>query len=356
MTQAAQLAQYGANNVGLSFKNRIINGDMSISQRGTSFSSPSSYTLDRWSAAVSTPASCTVTQSSVAPAGFTNSLALTVTTGGTVGSAANFLFQAIEGFNVADLGWGTANAQTVTVSFWVRSSIVGTFSGSLRNDGTGGFRAYPFSYTITTANTWEQKSVTIPGDTSGTWATNNGGGIYLFFDLGSGAARGTAGSWQAGNLIGATGSQTALMTTNGATWYVTGVQLEKGSVATSFDYLPYGTELMLCQRYYEKSYGIDVVPGSFNVASNWNGVGGQAYPRAITEFKVDKRATPTLVIYADSDGTTGNVNIWNNGTVLKVVASNIFITTKFIGPEGDYNITLSTRASMYYNWTVSAEL
>jgi hypothetical protein len=192
----------------------------------------------------------TAQQSSVAPAGFTNSLLITTTSADASLGATQFslLAQRIEGFNIADLGWGTANAQPVTLSFWVRSSLTGTFGGSF---GNGSFnRYYAFSYTINSANTWEQKSITVAGDTTGTWATNNGIGIQVNFGLGVGSTySGAAGSWGSSALFSTTGA-TSVIGTLSATWQVTGVQLEKGSTATSFDYRPYGTELALCQRYY----------------------------------------------------------------------------------------------------------
>jgi hypothetical protein len=272
MTQAAQLAQYGANNVGLSFKNRIINGDMTIDQRnaGASVTITNTvaitYTIDRWWGYGPQASKFSVQQDAGAvtpPVGFTDYLGCTSLSAYSVsGTEAFSIGQTIEGFNIADLGFGTANAQTVTVSFWVRSSLTGTFGGNLRNGS--GTRSYPFSYTITAANTWEQKSVTIAGDTSGSWQTNNTAGLNVGFSLGAGAsASGTAGSWQSGNLLSATGA-TSVVGTNGATFYITGVQLEKGSVATSFDYLPYGTELALCQRYYQQiggsTYGVNFQP------------------------------------------------------------------------------------------------
>jgi len=154
----------------------------------------------------------------------------------------------IEGFNVADLNWGTANAKTVTLSFWVRSSLTGTFGGVLQNSANN--RSYPFTYTISSANTWEYETVTIAGDTTGTWLTTNGVGVWVMLGLGVGSTfSGTAGAWAGSNFISATGA-TSVVGTNGATFYITGVQLEVGSTATSFDYRPYTTELQLCQRYY----------------------------------------------------------------------------------------------------------
>jgi hypothetical protein len=206
--------------------------------------------------------------------------------------------QAIEGFNTADLAWGTANAQTVTVSFWVRSSLTGTFGGNLNN--SAGTRSYLFSYTINSANTWEKKTVTIAGDTTGTWATDNTGGIILRFGLGSGATfSGTANAWQAGNLVQPTGS-VSVVGTNGATFYVTGVQLEVGTQATSFEYRQYQQELALCQRYFYKTNS--TVNGSFSIYSGYSiagGIFGHTY-----FYPVPMRATPTVSVI-------GNFTVFN---------------------------------------------
>jgi hypothetical protein len=232
------------------FKNRIINGAMVIDQRnaGASVTATSfNYTVDRWFADVSVTSKFTVQQNAgsvTPPAGFTNYLGVTSTAATSLGAAEFFLLaQPIEGFNVADLSWGTASAATVTLSFWVRSSLTGTFGGVISN--SAGNRSYPFTYTISTANTFEQKTITIAGDTTGTWATNNGTGIIIYLNLGTGSTySGTAGSWSGNTYFSATGA-TSVVGTSGATFYITGVQLEKGSTATSFDYRPYGTELQL---------------------------------------------------------------------------------------------------------------
>jgi hypothetical protein len=274
---------------GFGFKNRIINGAMMIDQRNagasvTINSASNTYSLDRWvGAGQATDGVFTIQRSTTAPAGFINSLLATVTTSdSSIGSSQYyFIQQAIEGFNVADLGWGSANAQTVTLSFWVRSSLTGTFGGSLRNSSVN--RSYPFSYVISSANTWEQKTVTIAGDTTGTWLTDNGIGVQVAWSLGDGSSRlGTAGSWAGANYTGATG-QTNLIGTSGATFYITGVQLEKGSTATSFDYRPYGTEDMLCKRYYQLISGLTGTTG---------GSGG-TYVYCSVNFPIEMRATPT---------------------------------------------------------------
>jgi hypothetical protein len=248
----------------MGFKNRIINGAMMIDQRNAGASvtpSDGSYLLDRWKYEASQASKFTAQQSSIAPAGFVNSMLFTSSSAYSVGSSDYFLFeQFIEGLNVADLGWGTANAQPITLGFWVRSSLTGTFGGGLANSAYN--RTYIFSYTINAANTWEYKTVTIAGDTSGTWLTTNGKGITVRFSLGTGSTYSTtAGSWGTTIAWNPTGAVN-VVATSGATFYITGVQLEKGSTATSFDYRPYGTELALCQRYYQKSYNIDVVPAT----------------------------------------------------------------------------------------------
>jgi len=239
------------------FKNRIINGAMVISQRnGTSSVTPSggfTYTLDRWQYGADPSGKVSIQQNAgsvTPPVGFTNYLGVTSLSAYTAGSSEQInIEQHIEGFNVADLAWGTANAKAVTLSFQVYSSLTGSFSGSLVNGG--GTRSYPFSFTVSSANTWTSASITIAGDTTGTWATGNTAGVVVFFNLGCGSTfLGTADAWTGSEKHGVTGS-VSVVGTNGATFYITGVQLEKGSTATSFDYRPYGTELILCQRYYQ---------------------------------------------------------------------------------------------------------
>jgi hypothetical protein len=245
----------------MGFKNRIINGAMVIDQRNAGASVTGSttnpFSVDRWQTVSSQNSKFTAQQNAgsvTPPAGFINYLGITSSSAYSVVAADQFrIFQSIEGLNVADLAWGTANAATVTLSFMVYSSLTGTFGGSLANNAYA--RSYPFTYTISTANTWTTISVTIAGDTSGTWLTTNGNGVIVSFGLGVGSTlSGTAGAWATASYISATGA-TSVVGTSGATFYVTGVQLEKGSTATSFDYRPYGTELQLCQRYYQYTGG-----------------------------------------------------------------------------------------------------
>ena len=239
------------------FKNRIINGAMVIDQRNAgasvSVQTTTGYSLDRWVANASANSKYTVQQNAgsvTPPVGYTKYLGVTSSSAYSITSSDYFsIAQKIEGFNATDLGWGTASASSVTLSFWVRSSLTGTFGGAFSNAAFD--RSYPFTYTISAANTWEQKTVTIAGDTSGTWLTTNGTFTQMQFGLGVGSTySGTAGSWTGTGLISATGA-TSVVGTNGATFYITGVQLEKGSTATSFDVRDYGNELRMCQRYFQ---------------------------------------------------------------------------------------------------------
>jgi len=256
MGKTASLANIGTiADSSLGFRNRLINGACVIDQRnaGASVTINTSpiYTIDRWFCGKSgTGNNFTAQRSTTAPAGFTNSLLITAGTGVTpISTDFMFLSQAIEGFNFADLAWGTASASAVSLSFWVRSSLTGTFGVGLRNGAAN--RSYIASYTISAANTWEQKTITIAGDTSGTWATDNTQACGVFFDLGNGSNfSSTAGAWSSANLLGGLTGGVKLAATTGATLNITGVQLEKGSTATSFDYRPIGTELALCQRYF----------------------------------------------------------------------------------------------------------
>ena len=236
-------------------KNRIINGDMVIDQRNAgALINPAvaGYTVDRWYYFQSQTSKGTIGQNAgsvTPPTGYVNYLGFTSTSAYSINSTDQFLIQQnIEGLNTADLAWGTANARTVTLSFWVRSSLTGTFGGALQNSASN--RCYPFSYTISTANTWTQISITITGDTTGTWLTTNGTGVKVVFSLASGTAQSsTAGAWTGTSFQTSVTGAVSVVGTNGATFYITGVQLERNTTATPFEWLPYTTELQLCQRY-----------------------------------------------------------------------------------------------------------
>jgi hypothetical protein len=305
-TQTTRAAQAPA------FTNRIINGAMVIDQRyaGASVTVNGAgvfFSIDLFQAqGQSADGVFTVQQSTTAPTGFTNSLLATVTTDdSSIGSTQYyFLTQKIEGFNTADLGFGTASASPVTLSFWVRSSVTGTFGGSLSNDGVT--RSYPFTYTISSANTWEQKSVTIAGDTTGTWLTNNGIGIRVYLNIGAGSSyTATAGAWASQWAFNATGA-TNLIATNGATFYITGVQLEKGSTATSFDYRSYGTELRLCQRYYYKMQATGAAD-TFGLAFNES----TTVANGVVVFPVTMRTKPTAL---EQSGTATDYRVRISGS------------------------------------------
>ena len=311
MTNAVSIAQLGANNS--SFTNRIINGGMVIDQRnaGAAVTTNDAFPVDRFRLSFANSAGAfSGQQTTTAPAGFVNSLKYTTTTADASLGATEYaiLYQAIEGLNFADLAWGSASAATVTLSFWCRSSQTGTFGGSLRN--SAGNRSYPFSYTISAVNTWEYKTITIAGDTSGTWLTTNGIGVYVSFGMGVGSTlSGTAGAWAAANYIGATGAVNLIATLN-ADFYITGVQLEKGSTATSFDYRPYGAELMLCQRYFQR-----LVAGGDYAAFSTGTVTSSSETFLFNQFIVPMRSAPSV-----TPSTLSNFQIISGGTTTTVTS------------------------------------
>jgi hypothetical protein len=280
---------------GFGFKNRIINGAMVIDQRNAGAASANTidgYFLDRFLVQQWTSGKVIAQQNAGAvtpPAGFSNYLGITSQSAYAVTGSDRFTIQQpIEGFNVSDLGWGTANAQPITLSFWVRSSLTGTFGGSLTNSAVN--RSYPYSYTISAANTWEYKTVTIAGDVTGTWLTTNGIGIRLYFSLGAvSSVSGTAGAWAASGYYSATGA-VSVVGTSGATFYITGVQLEKGSTATAFDYRPYGTELALCQRYYTKMFAGTGSYTAFGIGYQDSTTSGIFY----VKYSTTMRSSPTF--------------------------------------------------------------
>jgi hypothetical protein len=292
------------------FKNRIINGAMVIDQRNAGASvTPSSntYLVDRWYYQATQASKFSIQQnkgSVTLPTGFSNYLGLSTASAVTVGASDYFtVLQPIEGFNTADLGFGTASAATVTLSFRVYSSLTGTFGGALQNNGAS--RSYPFTYTISSANTWTTVSVTIAGDTSGTWVgATNGVGMYVLFGLGSGSSySGTAGAWGSANYQTATGAVSVVGTLN-ATFYITGVQLEKGSTATSFDYRPYGTELQLAQRYYWRN-----TAGAAYTTYGSGLIATTTTANVVVNFPVSMRIAPTFSQSATAvfDGSTNSV-------------------------------------------------
>ena len=309
----AETAQDARDFISAGRKNLIINGDMRVDQRygGTSnVISNGNYSLDRWQIYENTGASSTIQRSTTAPPGFENSLLWTTTSGtGSLGSTDYSMVSTnIEGYIISPLAWGTSSAKTSTLSFWVRSSLTGTFGGSFRNDAAN--RSYVFSYTINSTNTWEYKTIVIPGCPDGTWVTGSGKGIQLFFSMGNGSTyRGNStGLWASANYHGLTGETPVVGTTN-ATWYITGVQLEVGKNATDFEHRSYGEELALCQRYYWKTSANNF---AFLAQTNSDGYSRVAFSLP-TEMRIAGNATATgfslsattnfVVGYSNSSGT-----------------------------------------------------
>jgi hypothetical protein len=353
---------------GFAFRNRIINGAMVIDQRNNGAvmtGNDATYSLDRWKNVATQSAKFTVRQTPSATesgyatrvnAGFSNYLAVTSSSAYSVLTGDYFCIrQPIEGFNIADLGWGTADAKTITLSFWVYSSLTGTFGGNLTN-GTAA-RSYPFSYTVSSANTWTQISITIAGDTSGTWSTTNGGGLLVSFGLGAGATySGTANTW-AGTYYNQPTSTVSVVGTNGATFYITGVQLEKGSTATSFDYRPYGTELQLAQRYYYKQQAtgtLSIFGSGFNNSTTLG-----VY---LVNFPVALRTDPAAL---EQSGTAANYQVYYGGNVTVCSAVPSFNSGNVWGScvlfsvasgltTGQASLARSASTSAYLAW--SAEL
>jgi len=284
MTLAVNIAQSGSSNV--TFRNKIINGAMTISQRnGTSATSVSGndvYTIDRYKGWANGGGVFSVTQSTTAPSGFSNSALITVTTAdSSIAASDNYRFaQVVEGYNIADLNYGASGASTVTLSFWVRSSVTGTFGGSFYSSPAT--RSYVFNYTISSANTWTYITTTATGDTSGSWNNTNGQGMTIYFDLGSGSNYENAtGSWVGSEKFRTSGNATLISTLN-ATLYITGVQLEAGTTASPFEYRQYGTELQLCQRYCE-------------VYTNSIGGSEVIFPQSLAQVDVSNRPETNLI-------------------------------------------------------------
>jgi len=309
-TDLLTLSNGAVSGVNLGRRNLIINGAMQVAQRGTSFAGTSAYTLDRWQSKQAGGGAFTTSQSSDSPDDFTNSLLVTVTTADAIDAASDryWMETRLEGNSVSQLNFGSSAAKQVTLSFYVKSSIAGTYAGALLNGDAN--RGYIFNYTISSANTWERKTITIAGDTTGTWYTNTSIGITLKFNLGSGSDYvASAETWAASNAFNTSGS-TQLISTNSSTWQITGVQLEVGSVATPFEHRSYGEELALCQRYY--TY-LDT-DWTNSVTGNYNGMN---YTLPVT-----MRSTPSRTIYSRNNNASGNVYYQDGATNVSIGGQN----------------------------------
>jgi hypothetical protein len=309
--------------------NRVVNGDMRIDQRWNGGAgSAVGYTVDRWAYNSNQAGKIGWQRNAGGPVGFPYSLLASSASAYASLAGDYFMFyQPVEADAVSDFVWGTSGAQPVTLSFWVFSSLTGTFSGSIRNGATT--RSYPFTYVIPTASVWTRIAIAIPGDTAGTWVmSGNGAGLIIAFDLGSGSTfRAPANAWAAGNFVGVTGA-VSVVATNGATFYVTGVKLEIGSVATPFNRQSLAKSMADCQRYYQSIPGVLVFNSYAAAGSN-----------LVQPFTFQTmRATPT----GNVTGATGIVNC----------------TAQAISPYGPslFYLTHANTATGYSQWVTNVSL
>jgi hypothetical protein len=330
------------------FKNRLINSAMVIDQRNAGAAvngtgGTQTYPVDRYySQLYNTTGNTTGQQSSTAPAGFVSSLKLSVQTADAAVGATDQVWygQNIEGYNFADMNFGSSNAATFTLSFWIYSNVTGTYCVTFKNSAEN--RGYTAEYTVNASNTWEKKTITVAGDQSGTWLTTNGTGLKVWFVLMAGSSQQTtANTWNATSGSLATSNQVNFMSSVSNALFITGVQLEKGSTATSFDYRPYGTELQLCQRYYELLSDTGTGNGAF-AAAGYGGTGGSSTQQMM--FKATKRATPSITINGSWAVTNcGQPGVYGYGSGTVTIAVVVTSTGQFsYGPNtGDDTVTAS---------------
>jgi hypothetical protein len=351
------------------FRNRIINGDMRIDQRNAggaiTQTTGNTYTVDRWSisGSVTSKLSAQRNYGVTSPTGFSNHLGILSLSSYSVGVGEAFtVTHAIEGYNVTDLAWGTASAKTVTLSFWFRSNMSGgtVFGGALQNSATD--RSYPFSFSSVASNTWEYKTITIPGDQSGTWLTNDGIGIQLRLSLGVGTTlSGTAGAWTAGDIRSVTGSA-SIVGTNAATCYITGVQLEVGTIATPYEFLPMSQEMSLCERYFQKSFqsgtAVSQNSGVYRGAVCYvvQSSGSGPIPSSIVKLRERMRTNPTVTFYSPAASTS---KWYNRGAVAESGLCEIPYNEPSDSGFTIYNIQIGSDAlnnSTYVHWSADAEI
>lgn len=319
------------------FRNRIINGDMRINQRFSATATTvttSGYSLDRWLAEASGGGGFAISRSTVAPTGFTHSAFLNVTTNdSSVGASDYYLFQQrIEGGNVRDFLFGGSSAKSFTLSFWVRSSVTGTYSIGFANSAYN--RTYVTTYAINSANTWEFKEIVIPGDTTGTWLTDTGIGLYVRFVVGLGSNfHGTANTWGTSAVIG-TAAQTNWISTAGATFHLSGVQLEIANTASDFEYRPDAFEFVACQRYHQRfvsAASADILPGT----GVWR---SSTRLDATFPLPVTMRSTPTVATV----GTVGNINVYYGGSAAAATGISSNGSTAY---AGSLNVSIAAGAT-----------
>tara|TARA_R100000988_G_scaffold75113_1_gene39639 strand:+ start:7289 stop:8356 length:1068 start_codon:yes stop_codon:yes gene_type:complete len=346
MSKARQLADNGAST---GHKNLVRNGGMQVHQRGgtiTAANGAVTYTLDRMAFYKAHAGTNTIEQSTVAPVGFSHSLKFVTTVAdASVASGDRVaMIYRMEGLDAAKLEFGSGNAKTITISFYVRSSITGTHGGAVGNGSDN--RAYPFTYTISSADTWERKSITIPGDTTGTWATTNARSLQVAFGLGVGSTySGSAGAWEAADRNSATGATTGILTTANANWYMTGFQIEIGSYSTPFEHKSYAQDLIDCQRYYfkflegnNKEIGVAWYYSSSHASFMFR------YPTTMraTPTGTDSTGTGYYTIYANGGSDAFNSVAFENGSTESYSALN---NSEVSGTAGQAGIVRGTNAS-----------
>ena len=340
--------------------NRIINGDMRIDQRNAgaayTINNDGDYGIDRWKLRTyGGSGRYSIQQSGNVPEGFTTSAKLTVTTTDTSGTNGYSIAQHIEGYNMADLVMGTASAKPYTISFWVKSSVVGTYCVSSRT--ISAVASCVKTYTIVLANTWEYKTLVFPANTAFTTNTVNEVSLYVDFNLGAQTSKTTAtvDAWQAGNFV-CTSAQTDWISNAGATFHLTGVQLEKGSTATDFEYLDYGRQLQMCQRYFEKSYDIGTAVGT---VTGIGSIGTVAYGASVSrpflgiQFQTAKRTSATVTSYTPNTADTSGKIGGPSGADLSAVIQNAGTQSFKIYQS---QVTSTSNGDYYIHWTSSAEL
>ena len=340
MSNARKLADNLPIDGQLGNRNLIINGGMTISQRIDTTATAitgGNYGLDRWLAYYDGN-SYTTQQVADAPSGFYNSMKLLVT--GTTTPNYSFFGHKLEGNNVNPIGLGTANCKSFTISFYVKSSVTGVYSIAVGNNA--GNLGYPVQYTINSANTWERKTMTIPPITSGTWEVGSSTGIFLRFNMGSPSSRtDTAGGWRSGNLDGADGSTGAVTwaTTSGASFYITGCQLEVGSQSTPFEHEPVGVTLSKCQRYFYSWTSSGLTDNLYLSTPYASGTPPNTSASVAYTFPVTMRANPTMTALTGS--AVSNLNRFNSSVH---------------NASAQHASTSSNGAYSLDSWTASAEL